>query len=164
MHVFPQKAVMTNINGTYNVIKAAIMQNVKKVLFTSSDKAIAPTDTYGATKLIAERLISAIKYSGGYSGTIFASVRFGNIIGSRGSVTPLFIKQIVENKKVNVTNLNITRFMMTLNQATSLTIKALQGSKGGEVFVLKMPVIKLGDLVNVVIKEVRTLLAQENLI
>ncbi|MFC3886634.1 SDR family NAD(P)-dependent oxidoreductase [Bacillus songklensis] len=149
----PYEAVQTNINGTYNVIKAAIAQGVSKVVFTSSDKAISPTNTYGATKLTAERLISAAQYSKGREKTTFASVRFGNVMGSRGSVIPLFIEQIKENKRITVTDLKMTRFMMTLRQATTLTIKALQESKGGEVFVLKMPVITLGDLVTVVIEE-----------
>ncbi|MBD1381919.1 SDR family NAD(P)-dependent oxidoreductase [Metabacillus arenae] len=149
----PYEAVQTNINGTYNVIKAAIAQGVSKVVFTSSDKAISPTNTYGATKLTAERLISAGQYSKGREKTTFASVRFGNVMGSRGSVIPLFIKQIQDNKRITVTDLKMTRFMMTLRQATTLTIKALQQSKGGEVFVLKMPVIRLDDLVAVVIEE-----------
>lgn len=149
----PYEAVMTNINGTYNVIKAATIQGVKKVIFTSSDKAISPTNTYGATKLTAERLMSAAQYSKGQGTTTFTSVRFGNVLGSRGSVIPLFIKQILENKRVTVTNLNMSRFMMTLSEATNLTIKALKESIGGEVFVLKMPVIRLGDLVTVVIEE-----------
>ncbi|MGG3888375.1 SDR family NAD(P)-dependent oxidoreductase [Metabacillus fastidiosus] len=149
----PYEAVQTNINGTYNVIKAAIAQSVTKVVFTSSDKSISPTNTYGATKLTAEKLISAAQYSKGREKTTFASVRFGNVMGSRGSVIPLFIEQIKESKKVTVTDLSMTRFMMTLRQATTLTIKALQESKGGEVFVLKMPVIALSDLVAVVIEE-----------
>ncbi|MFC0562370.1 SDR family NAD(P)-dependent oxidoreductase [Halalkalibacter alkalisediminis] len=149
----PYEAVLTNIYGTNNVIKAAIAQDVAKVVFTSSDKAISPTNTYGATKLTAERLLSAAQYSKGKGKTTFASVRFGNVIGSRGSVIPLFVKQILENRKVTITNLKMTRFMMTLTQATTLTIKALQELKGGEVFVLKMPVISLEDLVRVVIEE-----------
>ncbi len=148
----PYEAVLTNINGTYNVIKAAIAQGVEKVVFTSSDKAISPTNTYGATKLTAERLISAAQFSKGHVKTTFASVRFGNVIGSRGSVIPLFIKQIKEEQRVTVTDFKMTRFMMTLKQATTLTIKALQEAKGGEVFVLKMPVLRLGDLVDVVIE------------
>ncbi|OLO37211.1 hypothetical protein BTR23_13875 [Alkalihalophilus pseudofirmus] len=148
----PYEAVLTNINGTYNLIKASIAQNVKKVVFTSSDKAISPTNTYGATKLIAERLISAAQYGKGHINTTFASVRFGNVMGSRGSAVPLFVNQVKEDQRITVTDLKMTRFIMTLRQATMLTIKALQQSKGGEVFVLKMPVITLGDLVNVVIE------------
>jgi FlaA1/EpsC-like NDP-sugar epimerase len=149
----PYEAVKTNVQGTNNVIKAAISQNVKKVVFTSSDKAISPTNTYGATKLIAERLISSVEYNKTKGQTIFASVRFGNVMGSRGSVIPLFKEQIIKNKKITVTDENMTRFMMSLNQATELTIKALKEAKGGEVFVLKMPVIKLGDLADVLIED-----------
>jgi len=149
----PYEAVRTNIYGTNNVIKAAISQNVKKVVLTSSDKAISPTNTYGATKLIAERLISSAVYGRTSGQTIFTSVRFGNVMGSRGSVIPLFKDQILVNKKITVTDKNMTRFMMSLNQATQLTIKALKEAKGGEVFVLKMPVIKLGDLANILIEE-----------
>ncbi|WP_339227466.1 SDR family NAD(P)-dependent oxidoreductase [Oceanobacillus sp. FSL K6-2867] len=149
----PYEAIKTNVHGTNNVIKAAILQNVKKVVFTSSDKAISPTNTYGATKLIAERLISSTEYNKTQKQTIFASVRFGNVMGSRGSVIPLFKERILKDKKITVTDKNMTRFMMSLNQATELTIKALKEAKGGEVFVLKMPVIKLGDLANILIEE-----------
>lgn len=149
----PYEAVLTNIIGTQNVTKAAISQNVKKVVFTSSDKAISPTNTYGATKLTAERIMAAADYSKGPSKTIFSTVRFGNVIGSRGSVIPLFMKQIVENKKITVTNFTMSRFMMTVDQAVALTIKALKEAKGGETFVLKMPNILLKDLVTVVMEE-----------
>ncbi len=149
----PYEAIKTNVQGTNNVIKAAISQNVKKVVFTSSDKAISPTNTYGATKLIAERLISSTEYSTNGKQTIFASVRFGNVMGSRGSVIPLFKEQILKNRKITVTDKDMTRFMMSLNQATQLTIKALKEAKGGEVFVLKMPVIRLGDLADILIGE-----------
>ncbi|MGP4038672.1 SDR family NAD(P)-dependent oxidoreductase [Gracilibacillus sp. D59] len=149
----PYEAVKTNVHGTNNVMNAAISQNVKKVIFTSSDKAISPTNSYGATKLIAERLISAAERNKKENETIFASVRFGNVMGSRGSVIPLFKESILKNKKISITDKNMTRFMMTLNQATELTIKTLQEAKGGEVFVLKMPVINLGDLADVLIEE-----------
>ncbi|GEL78487.1 SDR family NAD(P)-dependent oxidoreductase [Tenuibacillus multivorans] len=149
----PYEAVQTNIHGTYHVVRAANEQNVKKVIFTSSDKAISPTNTYGSTKLIAERLITATEHSSGKGDTVFASVRFGNVMGSRGSVIPLFKKQILDHSKITVTDHNMTRFMMTLNQATDLTMKALQEANGGEVFVLKMPVIRLKDLSTIVVEE-----------
>lgn len=149
----PYEAVLTNIVGTYNVIKASMARNVKKVTFTSSDKAISPTNTYGATKLTAERMIVASEHSKGYSKTIFSIVRFGNVIGSRGSVVPLFINQIVNDKRITVTNQNMSRFMMTVNEATQLTIKAMKEAKGGEIFVLKMPVIVLQDLVKIITEE-----------
>ena len=149
----PFEAVQTNIIGTYNVIKAAKSQRVKKVVLTSTDKAISPTNNYGATKLSAEKLIASAEYSKGSGTTIFASVRFGNVMGSRGSVIPLFVKQVREGKDVTVTELSMTRFMMTLEEATTLTIEALKLSLGGETFILKMPVIKLADLAEVVLEE-----------
>ncbi|QSF43800.1 SDR family NAD(P)-dependent oxidoreductase [Paenibacillus tianjinensis] len=149
----PFEAVLTNIIGTYNVIKAAKQQNIKKVVFTSTDKAISPTNNYGATKLSAEKLISSAEFSKVRGKTVFCTVRFGNVLGSRGSVIPLFVKQVREGKAITVTDLSITRFMMTLEQATKLTIQSLQLSKGGETFILKMPVIKLKDLAEIVAEE-----------
>jgi len=149
----PFEAVRTNIIGTQNIILSALEAKVKKVVFTSTDKAIAPVNTYGASKLMAERLISAAQYQAGPSHTIFAAVRFGNVMGSRGSVIPLFIKQIRESRKITITRKAMTRFMMTMNQATELTLSALEMAKGGEIFVLKMPVIRLMDLAEIVIEE-----------
>ncbi|HHY74182.1 MAG TPA: polysaccharide biosynthesis protein [Bacillus bacterium] len=150
----PFEAVKTNVIGTQNVIQSAITAGVKRVLFTSTDKAIAPANTYGATKLTAERLVSAAQYQKGPKQTIFCSVRFGNVMGSRGSVIPLFKKQILEQRKVTVTNKEMLRYMMTPYQAISLMLKANEMATGGEVFVLKMPIIKLSDLVEVMIEEV----------
>lgn len=151
----PFEAVLTNVIGTQNVIQAAIENEVKRVLFTSTDKAIAPTNTYGATKLTAERLISAAEYQKGPKRTIFSSVRFGNVMGSRGSVIPLFKKQILEKKYITLTDANMIRFMMTPTQAIQLILKANRTAKGGEVFVLKMPIIKMQDLAEVMIEEVQ---------
>jgi FlaA1/EpsC-like NDP-sugar epimerase len=150
----PFEAVQTNVIGTQNVIHAAIDCSVKKVLFTSTDKAIAPTNTYGATKLTAERIISATQNFKGPKSTIFCSVRFGNVMGSRGSVIPLFKNQILENREITVTDTQMVRYMMTPNQAISLMLKANELSRGGEVFVLKMPIVKLQDLIEVMIGEV----------
>lgn len=148
----PFEAVQTNVIGTQNVIQAAIANNVKKVLFTSTDKAISPTNTYGATKLTAERLISAAEYQKGSKATVFSSVRFGNVMGSRGSVIPLFKKQIIENGQITVTDPDMLRYMMTPLQAIELILKANEIADGGEVFVLKMPVIRIGDLAEVLIE------------
>ncbi|AWO74731.1 MULTISPECIES: UDP-N-acetylglucosamine 4,6-dehydratase family protein [Geobacillus] len=150
----PFEAVKTNIIGTQNVIQAALSAGVKKVLFTSTDKAISPTNTYGATKLTAERLIAATEYQKGPKKTIFSAVRFGNVMGSRGSVIPLFKKQILEDREVTVTHMDMLRYMMTPSQAISLILKANELAVGGEVFVLKMPVVALKDLVEVMIEEV----------
>lgn len=150
----PFEAVQTNILGTQNVIQASIDCKVAKTVFTSTDKAIAPTNTYGASKLMAERLISAAQYYGSAGKTIFSAVRFGNVMGSRGSVIPLFQKQIQEQSRITVTQKDMSRFMMTLKQATDLTIASLMQAQGGEVFVLKMPVIRIQDLAECVIEEV----------
>lgn len=149
----PYEAVKTNIIGTENVIMAARSAGVKRVIFTSTDKAIAPTNAYGASKLMAERLIASAQYNSGSHATIFAAVRFGNVMGSRGSVIPLFKSQIIENHKITVTDQTMSRFMMTLSQATELTIKAMKTAQGGEIFVLKMPIISLKDLAEVIIEE-----------
>ncbi len=149
----PFEAVQTNVLGTQNVIQAAVNTGVKKVLFTSSDKAVSPTNTYGATKLMAERLISAAEYQKGAKSTIISSVRFGNVMGSRGSVIPLFKKQILKNQRITITNPKMLRYMMTPSQAISLMLKANEMAYGGEVFVLKMPVIRLNDLTDIIIEE-----------
>jgi FlaA1/EpsC-like NDP-sugar epimerase len=149
----PTEAIKTNVTGMENVIKAAMYNNVDSVLFTSSDKAINPTNSYGATKLLAEKLVQAANFSKGSCKTKFVAVRFGNVMGSRGSVIPLFKKQIEANKKITVTDPEMTRFMMTLTQAVGLILHAVEMSLGGEIFVLKMPVIKLYDLVTVVVEE-----------
>jgi len=150
----PSEAVKTNVIGTENIIKAAISNNVEKVIFTSSDKAINPTNSMGATKLLAERLISAANFNKGDTRTVFSSVRFGNVMGSRGSVIPLFKKQIIQNNKIKITDGEMSRFMMSITEAAKLTLEAAVNSQGGEVFVLKMPVIKLQDLADVVVEEV----------
>lgn len=151
----PFEAVQTNIIGTQNVIQSALTAGVEKVLFTSTDKAISPTNVYGATKLTAERLITAAENQKGPKSTIFSAVRFGNVMGSRGSVIPLFKKQILEQRKVTVTDMNMLRYMMTPSQAVNLILKANETARGGEVFVLKMPIILLSDLIEIVIDEVR---------
>ena len=151
----PFETVQTNVIGTQNVIQAALQSGVKKVLFTSTDKAISPTNTYGASKLMAERLISAAEFQKGSKETIFSSVRLGNVMGSRGSVIPLFKEQIFARGYITVTDCDMSRYMMTPSQATQLMLKANSLSYGGEVFVLKMPVIRLKDLAEVVIQEVK---------
>jgi UDP-N-acetylglucosamine 4,6-dehydratase/5-epimerase len=150
----PFEAVQTNVLGTQNVIQAAIHAGVSKVLFTSTDKAISPTNTYGATKLTGERLISAAEYQKGPKSTVFSSVRFGNVMGSRGSVIPLFKKRIIEQGSIEVTSMDMIRYMMTPSQAISLVLKANRLAQGGETFVLKMPMVRLSDLAEVMIEEI----------
>ncbi|MCX7920740.1 MAG: polysaccharide biosynthesis protein [Clostridia bacterium] len=149
----PFEAVKTNVMGTQNIIECAIENRVERVIYTSSDKAVSPTNTMGATKLLAERLISAADYAKGGKTPIFASVRFGNVIGSRGSVIPLWQSQIRQGKDITVTDQEMTRFMMSIKEAVQLVLEACKLARGGEVFVLKMPIIKLGDLAKVIIED-----------
>ncbi|MGL4874043.1 MAG: SDR family NAD(P)-dependent oxidoreductase [Clostridium sp.] len=148
----PDEAIKTNVNGMQNVIKAASKHNIEYVLFASSDKAINPTNTYGATKLLAEKLVQAAEYSKGNIRTKFIAVRFGNVMGSRGSVIPLFKKQILEERRVTITDPKMSRFMMRPSETIKLMLKAIEIGNGGEVFVLKMPVINLLDLTEAIIE------------
>ena len=148
----PFEAVKTNVIGTQNVIMAAITQNVSNVIITSSDKAVSPTNAMGATKLLAERLVSSAHFSHGSKSTAFCAVRFGNVMGSRGSVIPLFKQQILHHRTVDVTDPSMTRFMMTCDEAAEFTLQAAYMAKYGEIFVLKMPSLKVGDLAEVVIE------------
>jgi len=148
----PFEAVKTNVIGTQNVIDAALETEVEKVIAISTDKAASPINTMGATKLLAEKLILDVKFYKGNRQTEFSCVRFGNVIGSRGSVIPLFEKQIQNGGPVTVTDLEMTRFMMTIPQAVDLVFKTTQIARGGEIFIFKMPVLKLGDLAQVMIK------------
>ena len=151
----PTEAIKTNVDGMNNVIKAAIKHNVACVLFTSSDKAINPVNTYGATKMLAEKLVQAANYSKGKNRTKFIAVRFGNVMGSRGSVIPLFKKQILNDGVITITDDSMSRFMMSRSSAVELMMKACEISLGGELFVLKMPVINIGNMSNVIIEEMK---------
>ena len=147
----PFEAVKTNVVGTQNVIDAALETEVEKVIAISTDKAASPINTMGATKLLAEKLIIDVNFYKGYRKTVFSCVRFGNVMGSRGSVIPLFEKQIQNGGPVTVTDPEMTRFMMTIPQAVDLVFKATKITRGGEIFIFKMPVVKLGDLAQVMI-------------
>lgn len=148
----PFDVVQTNIIGVENTIRAATSCNVKQLLFTSSDKAVNPTNVMGTSKLMGERLITAANAVKKDSKTIFSSTRFGNVLGSRGSVVPLFMKQIRNGGTVTITDKRMTRFVMTTEEAARLVLKSVTISKGGEVFVTKMPVIRIPDLAEVMIK------------
>jgi UDP-N-acetylglucosamine 4,6-dehydratase len=149
----PFEAVQTNVVGTQNVVDAAIENEVEKVIAISTDKAVSPINTMGATKLLAEKLIIDANYYKGRRKTVFSCVRFGNVIGSRGSVIPLFEKQIQRGGPVTITDPEMTRFMMTIPQAMDLVFKATKLARGGEIFIFKMPVIKLQDLAKVMIEK-----------
>jgi FlaA1/EpsC-like NDP-sugar epimerase len=148
----PFDVVQTNIIGVENIIRAATACNVKYVLFTSSDKAVNPTNVMGASKLMGEKLITAANALRNNRTTVFSSTRFGNVIGSRGSVVPVFMKQIKKGGPVTVTDMRMTRFIMTIKEAAYLVLKSLTIAKGGEVFVTKMPVVRIPDLAEVMIE------------
>ena len=149
----PEQAVQTNIVGVQNVINAAVYNNVKRVIFTSSDKAVNPTNVMGTTKLMGERLITAANSSKPVNGPVFASTRFGNVLGSSGSVIPIFIKQISKGGPITLTDKKMTRFVMSVEGAVNLVINSAVQAKGGEVFVTKMPVIRIEDLAAAMIVE-----------
>ena len=142
----PNQAINTNIKGTLNLIKSSINNSVKKVIFTSSDKAVNPTSVMGTSKLMGEKLFTSYNFKINNKSTIFASVRFGNVIGSSGSFIPLFYNQIKSKKYITITDNNMTRFVMTVNEAIDLMIKSANLAKGGEVFVFKMNAVKISDV------------------
>jgi len=147
----PSSAIETNINGTQNVIDAALHCGVGRVVFTSSDKAVNPTNVMGTTKLMGERLITAANVQRENKKTIFLSTRFGNVLGSRGSVIPLFKEQIRKGGPITLTDESMTRFIMSCADAVKLIMDSIFHAYGGEVFVTKMPTIRITDLAKVLI-------------
>lgn len=150
----PIEAVRTNIDGAANVIDAAINNGIEKVMAISTDKAVYPVNLYGATKLVAEKLfIQANAYVGGRK-TKFSCVRYGNVIGSRGSVIPLFLEQ--KNKgTITLTDKRMTRFWITLEQGVRFVIQCIELMQGGEVFVPKIPSMKIVDLADTIAPEAK---------
>jgi UDP-N-acetylglucosamine 4,6-dehydratase len=141
----PMEAIKTNILGSSNVVEAALDANVKKVLALSTDKAVNPVNLYGATKLAAEKLlIQSNSYAGGMA-TRFSCVRYGNVVGSRGSVVPIFLQQKASGK-LTITDERMTRFWLTLEQGVRFVIHCIEKMHGGEVFVPKIPSMKIVDL------------------
>ncbi len=141
----PFEAIQTNIMGAKNIIDAAIDQGVRRVVALSTDKAVNPVNLYGATKLAAEKLfIQGNTYSGA-TGTRFCCVRYGNVVGSRGSVIPLFVQQR-KSGRITITDSRMTRFWITLEQGVRLVIKAAERTVGGEVFIPKIPSMNIMEL------------------
>jgi UDP-N-acetylglucosamine 4,6-dehydratase len=145
----PFEAIQTNVMGAKNVIDAAIDCGVKRVLALSTDKAVNPVNLYGATKLCAEKLFVQGNAYGHVRGTLFSVVRYGNVIGSRGSVIPLFVSQRASGK-VTVTDSRMTRFWIRLEQGVEFAIRSAELMEGGEIFVPKIPSMRLMDLVGAV--------------
>jgi UDP-N-acetylglucosamine 4,6-dehydratase/5-epimerase len=145
----PMEAIKTNILGSSNVIEAALDSNVKKVMALSTDKSVNPVNLYGTTKLAAEKLfVQSNSYAAG-SFTRFSCVRYGNVVGSRGSVIPLFIKQR-KNGKITITDKRMTRFWLTLEQGIRFVIQCTEQMHGGEVFIPKIPSTRIVDLAKVI--------------
>ncbi len=142
----PMEAVKTNILGTSNVIDAAIDAKVEKMLFLSTDKAVTPVNLYGATKLTAEKLVVASNAYAGDMQTRLSCVRYGNVVGSRGSVVPIFIQQRENGNKLTITDERMTRFWLSLEQGVRFVISNIERMHGGEVFVPKIPSTKIIDL------------------
>jgi len=151
----PIEAIMTNIMGARNVIETALDAGVNRVLALSTDKAVSPVNLNGATKLAAEKLFIQSNAYAGISNTRFSCVRYGNVLGSRGSVIPLFLKQR-ENGSITVTDRRMTRFWLTLEQGVRFVIRCIEQMHGGEVFVPRIPSMNIMDLAEAIAPECET--------
>lgn len=147
----PTASVDVNVTGTINVMEAAIDAGVERVVFTSSDKAVNPTNVMGASKLLAERIACSLDRS--KNNTIISCTRFGNVAGSRGSVIPHFAEQILARKPITLTSPEMTRFFMTLDDSVRLIIESMIHSRGGETFVTKMVTMRIADLATAIAAE-----------
>ncbi len=149
----PLEAIQTNVLGVQNVIQCASDNNVSRLVFTSSDKAVNPTNVMGTSKLMGERLVTAAAIDADRSDTIFLSTRFGNVLGSRGSVIPIFRDQIRRGGPVTLSDPRMTRFIMSLDEAAWLVIESTVLATPGDVLITKMPTINISDLAAVMISE-----------
>jgi UDP-N-acetylglucosamine 4,6-dehydratase len=155
----PREFILTNVIGSQNVVDAAIDSSVKKVIALSTDKASSPINLYGATKLTADKLFTAANVYGANSNTHFSVVRYGNVMGSRGSIIPLFKELAAKGLEIPITDKRMTRFWITLEKAVSFVQEALEEMSGGELFVPRIPSMKITDLAmalapNSIIKEI----------
>lgn len=150
----PNEAIKTNIHGAMNVIEAALDTGVKRVVALSTDKAVNPINLYGGTKLVSDKLFVAANSYAGWKNTCFSIVRYGNVAGSRGSVIPFF-RNLVESGQTElpITDFEMTRFWISLEQGVELVIKALNEAQGGETFISKIPSFKITDLAKTMLPE-----------
>jgi len=148
----PFEAVKTNVYGSQNVIESCLDNGVKIALAIGTDKAAAPFNTYGATKLLMERLFISANYYKGKHETNFLCVRYGNVLGSRGSIVPTIVNQVQMKKKITITNPMMTRFNITMDQALDLIFRTVENGKGGEVFVPKLKAYTTGDLKDAILE------------
>ena len=148
----PFEAIKTNVLGIQNLIDVSMKNNVEKVVFTSTDKAATPSNTMGVTKLLGEKLITTANYYKGAVKTVFYSVRFGNVLGSRGSLIPVIEEQVKKGQPITLTHSDMTRYIMSKDFALKFILETLKFTQGGEVFVLKMKVVNITDLIEILIK------------
>lgn len=151
----PFEAIKTNVIGTQNLIEVSIDENVEKFITISTDKAVNPINVMGATKLLSERLTISSNYYKGEKSTALSCVRFGNVLDTRGSVIPTFRDQILNGNDITITDPEMTRFIMKISESTGLILKAAKLAQGGEIFILKMPVVKISNLAEVMIEKLR---------
>ena len=149
----PQECIKTNINGTQNVIESCINNNVKKFLLISTDKAVNPINLYGASKLVAEKITINANNISGHNGCKFAVARYGNVIGSKGSVIPFFLKLIEEKKTIPLTDKEMTRFWISYDQAIKFVLNSMQKAVAGDIFVPKLKSQKIIDLIKLLSKK-----------
>lgn len=148
----PFEAVQTNVHGSQNVIESCFRNDVEVALAIGTDKAVSPFNTYGATKFLMERLFVSANYYKGKHKTNFLAVRYGNVLGSRGSIVPVLVNQIKEGRKITITDPTMTRFNITMNKAIDLIFRALKNGKGGEIFVPKLKAYKLNDMKDAILE------------
>lgn len=146
------EAIKTDVLGVLNVVRVSLKNNVGKVIFVSTDKACSPINTYGSCKFLGERIISESNFNKGSFRTIFSCVRYGNVINSTGSAIPFFLEKIKKNEEIPLTNKEMTRFLITEDEAIQLIFDSIQYSVGGEILVPKLPSFKILDLINALIK------------
>ncbi|MHA2051961.1 MAG: SDR family NAD(P)-dependent oxidoreductase [Candidatus Hodarchaeales archaeon] len=142
----PFETVQTNILGTQNIIKAVLQNNVEMMTLISTDKAVNPINVMGSTKLVAERLVSSMCLYRGQKKSKFGVVRFGNVLSSRGSVLEIWKNQLEDGQKITITNPEMSRFFMSIPESVKLIFNASYYAENGEIFILKMPSLKIGDL------------------
>ena len=153
---YPLEAINTNIIGANNVISSVIEHNVKKAIFLSTDKAVYPINSMGMSKALMEKIVIARSRDLSHKNTIICATRYGNVMASRGSVIPLFFEQVRKNKRITITNPNMTRFLMSLEESVELVLEAFKNGQNGEIFVYKSPSCSIDNLAKAIIKITKT--------
>ena len=152
----PVEFIKTNVYGAQNIIESAIESNVKKVIALSTDKASAPINLYGASKLCSDKLFTAANNIKGKKNISFSVVRYGNVFGSRGSIVPFFLEQIKKKMTLTITDKRMTRFNISLEEGVNMVLWSIKNSKGGEIFVPKLSSFRVTDLTNAMSVNVKT--------